>query len=180
MVQLSVRGLTPQVGSGTFLAPNSTLVGDVIVGRDCSIWFNAVIRGDVMPIRIGDMSNIQDGSIIHGTYKKCGTTIGQRVTVGHGVILHGCEVGDEVLIGMGAIIMDKATIPSRCLVAAGALVTEESSFDEGSLILGRPAKAVRPLNSEELAFLKQSALNYLNYKKWYLSDPRDQKGDPDA
>lgn len=175
MAILSVRGFTPQVGEGTYLAPNSTLVGDVVLGRECSVWFNAVIRGDVMPIRIGDQSNIQDGSIVHGTFNKCGTTIGHRVTVGHAVILHGCEVGDEVLIGMGSIIMDKAKIPSRCIVAAGSLVTEGASFDEGSLILGRPAKVVRPLSIEELAFLKKSANNYLEYMKWF---EKSEKGEP--
>ncbi|MBK7842574.1 MAG: gamma carbonic anhydrase family protein [Bdellovibrionales bacterium] len=174
MVMLSVRGFTPQVGEGTYLAPNSTLVGDVVLGKECSVWFNAVIRGDVMPIRIGDQSNIQDGSVIHGTFNKFGTTIGRRVTVGHAVILHGCEVGDEVLIGMGSIIMDKAKIPSRCIVAAGSLVTEGASFDEGSLILGRPAKVVRPLSIEELAFLKKSANNYLEYMKWF---EKSEKGE---
>lgn len=157
----------PKVGEGTFLAPNATLVGDVVLGKNCSVWFNAVLRGDVMPIRIGDDTNIQDGSIVHGTYKKCGTTIGQRVTVGHGVILHGCEIGDRVLIGMGAIIMDKAKISSDSIVAAGALVTEEKEFPEGVLIVGRPAKVMRPLTAEERAFLNKSADNYLFYKKWY-------------
>lgn len=166
-MSISVRGFTPQIGKGSFIAPNATLVGDVIIGRDCSVWFNAVIRGDVMPIRIGDQTNIQDGTIIHGTFNKCGTTIGKRVTVGHGVILHGCEVKDEVLIGMGSLIMDQATIPSRCILGAGSLVTEGSSFSEGSLIFGRPAKVVRPLNESELKFLNQSANNYLDYKAWF-------------
>ncbi|MCB0365735.1 MAG: gamma carbonic anhydrase family protein [Bdellovibrionaceae bacterium] len=175
MLSISVRGFHPQIGEGTFVAPNATLVGDVVVGKQASIWFNAVIRGDVMPIRIGDQTNIQDGSIIHGTYKKCGTTIGNRVTVGHGVILHGCEVGDEVLVGMSTTIMDLAQIPSRCIVGAGSLVTEEARFEEGWLILGRPAKAIRPLKPEELAFLGKSADNYLHYTKWF---EEGEKGDP--
>jgi len=167
VLSIPVRGFHPQIGEGTFVAPNATLVGDVIIGKKASVWFNAVVRGDVMPIRIGDQTNIQDGTIIHGTYKKCGTTIGRRVTVGHGVILHGCEVGDEVLIGMGTTIMDLAQIPSRCVVGAGSLVTEGAKFEEGWLILGRPAKAVRRLKPEELAFLSQSADNYLEYMKWF-------------
>lgn len=157
----------PQIGEGAYIAPNATLVGDVVLGRNCSVWFNAVIRGDVMPIRVGDETNIQDGSIVHGTYKKCGTTIGSRVTVGHGVILHGCEVGDRVLIGMGAIIMDQAKISSDSIVAAGALVTEGKQFPPGVLIVGRPAQVKRELTAEEKAFLNKSADNYLFYKKWY-------------
>lgn len=157
----------PKIGEGTYIAPNATLVGDVEIGKNCSVWFNAVIRGDVMPIKIGDETNIQDGSILHGTYKKCGTTIGKRVTVGHGVILHGCEIGDRVLIGMGAIIMDKAKISSDSIIAAGALVTEEKEFPQGVLIVGRPATVKRELTDEERAFLNKSADNYLFYKKWY-------------
>lgn len=157
----------PKIGEGTFVAPNASLIGDVEVGRNCSIWFNTVVRGDVMPIRIGDETNIQDGTIVHGTYKKCGTTIGQRVTVGHGVILHGCEIGDRVLIGMGAIIMDKAKISKDSFVAAGALITEEKEFPPGVLIVGRPASVKRKLTNEELDFLHKSADNYLFYKKWY-------------
>lgn len=143
------------------------MIGDVEIGKKCSIWFNTVIRGDVMPIRIGEETNIQDGTVIHGTYKKCGTTIGKRVSVGHGVILHGCTIGDTSLIGMGTIIMDNAKIGSRCVVGAGSLVTEEKSFEDGWLILGRPAKAVRRLTEQELAFLDTSADNYLFYQTWY-------------
>lgn len=157
----------PQIGEGTFLAPTATVIGDVQIGKNCSVWFNAVVRGDVMPIVIGDDSNIQDGTIIHGTYKKCGARIGKRVTVGHGVILHGCEIGDRVLIGMGAIIMDKAKVSSDSIVAAGALITEEKEFPSGVLIVGRPAVVKRELTSEERAFLDKSADNYLFYKTWY-------------
>ncbi len=164
---VEVQGKTPQITEGVFLAPNCSIIGDVTLGKNCSVWFNAILRGDVFPIVIGDDTNIQDGTVIHGTYKKCGTTIGKRVSVGHNVILHGCTIGDEVLVGMGTIIMDKAEIPSRCIVGAGSLVTEESKFPEGSLILGRPAKVVRPLTSEELAFLPKSADNYKLYQTWY-------------
>ena len=157
----------PQIGKGTFVAPNATLVGDVVLGENCSVWFNAVLRGDVMPIRIGRETNIQDGSIVHGTYKKCGTTIGDRVTVGHGVILHGCQIGDRVLLGMGAIVMDEASVASDTIVAAGALVTEGKKFPPGVLLVGRPAVVKRELTAEEKAFLNKSADNYLFYKKWY-------------
>jgi gamma-carbonic anhydrase len=164
---LPLKGKTPEVGEGSFVAPSADLIGDVKIGKGCSIWFNTTLRGDVMPIVIGDETNIQDNSVIHGTYKKCGAVIGSRVTVGHSVVLHGCTIGDKVLIGMGAIIMDQAKIPSRSIVGAGSLVTENAEFPEGHLILGRPAKAVRPLNEKELAFLDKSADNYIEYMTWY-------------
>ena len=164
---IECQGFTPKIAKNVFLAPNATIIGDVEIGEHCSVWFNVVLRGDVFPIRIGRETNIQDGTVIHGTYKKCGTTIGNRVSVGHGVILHGCEIGDEILIGMGSIIMDKAKIPSHSIVGAGSLVTEESSFDSGWLILGRPAKAIRKLTPDELKFLPKSADNYKLYQTWY-------------
>ncbi len=165
---MTVRGFAPKIGENCFLAPNATVVGDVVLGSDVSIWFNAILRGDVHHIRIGDKTNIQDGTMIHGTFNKCGTTIGKGVTVGHNVILHGCEIGDRCLIGMGTTIMDKAKVAARCIVGAGSLITEEATFDqEGMLILGRPAKAVRPLKLDELAFLEKSEQNYILYKSWY-------------
>jgi carbonic anhydrase/acetyltransferase-like protein (isoleucine patch superfamily) len=167
---LPLLGYTPEIGSGTFVAPSAALIGDVKVGKDCSIWFSSVLRGDVGPIVIGDETNIQDGSVIHGTYKKAFATIGRRVTIGHMVMLHGCQIGDLCLIGMGSTIMDGARIPARSIVGAGSLVTEGFNFEEeGWLILGRPAKAKRKLTPEELAFLNQSADNYLRYKDWYLN-----------
>lgn len=163
----SVRGQSPQIGEDTYLASSAQIIGDVHIGERCSIWYNTVLRGDVMPIRVGAETNIQDGSIIHGTFNKCGATIGRRVTVGHGVILHGCTVEDLCLIGMGSLIMDLAKISERSIVGAGSLVTEESVFPPGVLILGRPAKVVRDLKPEELKFLDISANNYLEYKSWY-------------
>jgi carbonic anhydrase/acetyltransferase-like protein (isoleucine patch superfamily) len=157
----------PKIGPDCFIAPTAAVVGDVTMGRNCSVWFNAVIRGDVMPIVIGDETNIQDGSVIHGTYKKCGAKIGNRVTVGHSVILHGCEIGDRCLIGMGSIIMDQAKVSADSLVAAGSLITEGSEFPPGVLIMGRPAKVKRELTPEEIKFLNQSADNYIHYKTWY-------------
>ena len=164
---LPLLGKAPKIGEGSFVAPSADIIGDVQIGKGCSIWFNTTLRGDVMPILIGDQTNIQDNSVIHGTFKKCGAVIGSRVTIGHSVILHGCKVGDLVLVGMGSVIMDLADIPARSIVAAGSLVTEGSKFPEGHLILGRPAKAVRLLNSEELAFLDKSADNYIEYMSWY-------------
>jgi carbonic anhydrase/acetyltransferase-like protein (isoleucine patch superfamily) len=166
----------PNIGANTFLAPSAQIVGDVVLGENCSVWFNTVIRGDVMPIRIGNETNIQDGTIIHGTYKKCGTTIGNRVTVGHLVMLHGCEIGDRVLIGMGAVIMDKAKIGSDTIVAAGSLVTEDKEFPPGVLLVGRPAVVKRELTADERAFLNKSADNYLLYKSWY----KDMKVSPNS
>ncbi len=162
-----LRGHTPSIGNGSFVAPTATIIGDVKIGNNCTIWYNTVIRGDVHAIRIGNETNIQDACILHATYQKCGLEIGNRVSVGHNVILHGCHIGDGSLIGMGSIIMDEAEIPRHCLVGAGSLVTENSKFEEGSLILGRPARAVRKLNEKELKSLEQSADNYLFYKTWY-------------
>jgi carbonic anhydrase/acetyltransferase-like protein (isoleucine patch superfamily) len=158
---------TPKLKESVFIAPSAVVVGDVEIGEDSSVWFNATVRGDVMPIRIGKKSNIQDGSVLHGTYKKCGTTIGDSVTVGHGVLLHGCTIGDRCLIGMGSVIMDKAIIASDTLIAAGSLVKEGSQFPAKVLVMGRPAVVKRELNEEELKFLGQSAENYIEYKKWY-------------
>lgn len=159
---------TPKIGEGTFLAPTAQLIGNVTIGRDSSIWFNTVLRGDVGPITVGDETNIQDGTVIHGTFNKAFASLGHRVTVGHTVTLHGCRIDDLCLIGMGSIIMDNAHIGPRNIVGAGALVTENSKYlEEGWLIMGRPAKPVRKLKAEELAFLEQSARNYLKYKSWY-------------
>jgi len=165
---IPLLGHTPKIGNGAFFTESSQIIGDVTVGRDSSIWFNTTLRGDVGPITIGDESNIQDGSVIHGTFKKAFASIGNRVTVGHSVVLHGCRIDDLCLIGMGSIVMDNAHVGPRNIVGAGSLVTEESKFlEEGWLILGRPAKPVRKLKPEELAFLEQSAKNYLQYKAWY-------------
>lgn len=166
-----LNGHTPKVGEGTFLAEGAHIIGDVEIGQNASIWYNTVLRGDVGPIRVGDETNIQDGTVVHGTFKKHFATIGKRVTIGHLCMLHGCTIGDECLIGMGTIIMDNAKIGPRNIVGAGSLVTEHADFsDEGWLILGRPAKQVRRLKPEETAFLSKSADNYLMYKQWYETD----------
>lgn len=164
---ITAREKTPQIDNDVFIADNARIIGDVKIGYQSSIWYNAVIRGDVMPINIGFKTNIQDGAVIHGTLNKASATIGNEVTIGHLAILHGCDIGNQCLIGMGAIIMDNVKIPNRCIVGAGSLVTEGSIFEEETLILGRPAKAVRKLKPEELAFLPQSAANYIMYTTWY-------------
>jgi gamma-carbonic anhydrase len=165
---IPVNGIYPRLHSTVWVAPTATIIGDVEIGEKSSVWFNTVIRGDVFKMKVGRETNIQDSCMLHGTYNKCGVTLGDRVTVGHQVILHGCTVGDGTLIGMGAVLMDKVVIGKNCLVGAGSLVTEGSAFEEeGMLIFGRPAKAQRKLKPEELAKLQKSADNYLLYTTWY-------------
>lgn len=164
----TARGYTPKIHPSVFLAESANLIGDIEIGEHSSIWYHTVLRGDVMPIRIGSATNIQDGAIIHGTYGKYGVTIGNEVTIGHQVILHGTTVSDRCLIGMGSVLMDGSVIAKNCIVGAGSLVTEEfHCAEEGVLILGRPAKVIRKLKIEELNFLKQSADNYRLYQTWY-------------
>lgn len=157
----------PQIGNEVFIADNARIIGDVKISDRSSIWYNVTIRGDVMPIEIGTETNIQDGSVLHGTYGKYGCRVGHRVTIGHSVILHGCQIGDKTLIGMGSIVMDGAIVPDHCVVGAGSLVTEGKKFEPYSLIVGRPAVFKRKLTPEEIQFLDQSADNYLLYKTWY-------------
>ena len=163
----TARGLTPEIANDVFVADGAHIIGDVKIAAGSSVWFNTTIRGDVMPIRIGQETNIQDGSVLHGTFGKFGCEIGDRVTVGHSVILHGCKIGNNCLIGMGSIVMDGAEIGENSVVGAGSLVTEGKKFPPRSLIVGRPAVAKRLLTEEELNFLEQSADNYLLYKTWY-------------
>lgn len=167
MPLISARGFTPSLGKEIFIADGAQIIGDVKIADGASIWFNTTLRGDVMPITIGKETNIQDGSTLHGTYGKHACSVGDRVTVGHNVVLHGCKIGNNCLIGMGSIVMDGAEIGERSVVGAGSLVTEGKKFPAGSLIVGRPAVVKRPLNEEELNFLEQSADNYLLYKSWY-------------
>lgn len=164
---MKVRGKSPQIHPNTFIAKSSDILGDVTLEEGSSVWFQAVLRGDVMPIFVGKNSNIQDGSVIHGSYNKAQTVIKENVTVGHKVILHGCTIESNSLIGMGSIVMDNAVIPKNCVVGAGSLVTENATFDEGMLILGRPAKQIRKLTAEEIQGLEKSALHYVNVSSWY-------------
>lgn len=169
---VSVRGFTPEVASDVYVADNARIIGDVKVEAGASIWYNVTIRGDVMPIRIGKEANIQDGSVLHGTYGKFACTVQDRVTIGHQVILHGCTIGRESLVGMGSIVMDGAVIGEQSIVGAGSLVTEGANFPPRSLVIGRPAKVKRELTTEELKALSLSADNYLLYKTWYEEESR--------
>lgn len=164
---IAVRGFAPVIAQDVFLAPQSVLVGNIQIEEKSSVWFNVTIRGDVNEVKIGREVNIQDGSVIHGTYQEYGTYIEDRVTIGHLVMLHGCRIGRGSLIGMGSIVMDGAEIGENSLVGAGSLVTEGAKFPPRSLILGRPAKLKRQLTQEEVENLEQSADNYLLYSSWY-------------
>src|SRR5690349_25070477 len=150
-VILAVENKEPRFGNNNFIAPNATIVGDVITGNDCSFWFNTVVRGDVNFIRIGNKVNIQDGACIHCTFQKCGTTIGNNVSIGHNAIVHGCTVHDNVLIGMGAIVMDGARIGTGSIIAAGAVVLEGTDVLPGSIWAGVPAKKVKNISAELLS-----------------------------
>jgi carbonic anhydrase/acetyltransferase-like protein (isoleucine patch superfamily) len=164
----SVKGITPKFGNDCYLAENATVTGDVIMGYNCSVWFNAVVRGDVNSIRIGNKVNIQDGACIHCTYLKTGTTIGNNVSIGHNAIVHGCTIHDNVLIGMGAIVMDKAVIGSNTIIAAGAVILENTIVEAGSIYAGVPAKKVKDINQELIkGEIDRIANNYIMYAEWY-------------
>jgi carbonic anhydrase/acetyltransferase-like protein (isoleucine patch superfamily) len=172
---LPVEGKQPQFGENTFLAPNATIVGDVQMGKEGSIWFNAVVRGDVNFIRIGDRVNIQDGACIHGTYEKCGTTIGNSVSIGHNAIVHGCTLHDHVLIGMGAIVMDKAVVQSNTIIAAGAVVLEGTICESGSIYAGVPAKKVKDITPELVrGEIERIANNYIKYAGWFQKETNEK------
>lgn len=164
----SINGISPTLGADCFLADNATIIGDVVCGKDCSFWFNSVTRGDVHQIRIGDNTNIQDGAIIHCTYKTAPTSIGSYVSIGHRAIVHGCTIHDNTLIGMGAIIMDHAIVPENCLVAAGAVVLENSVLESGYIYAGVPAKKVKKLGADTSKHtIQRIANNYKMYSSWY-------------
>lgn len=164
----TVRGKTPVFGKNIYLSENATIIGDVITGDDCSIWFNAVIRGDVNSIRIGNKVNIQDGAIVHCTYKKHPTILGDNVSIGHNTIVHGCEIKANVLVGMGAIVMDNVVIESNVIIAAGAVVLQGTHIESGAVWAGVPAKKVKDLSEELLkGEIERIAGNYLFYSDWY-------------
>lgn len=165
---LPVNGIEPSFGKNTFVAPNATVVGDVICGEDCSFWFNAVVRGDVNSIRLGNKVNIQDGAVIHCTYQKTKTILGNNVSVGHNAIVHGSLVHDNVLIGMGAIIMDNCEIGSNSIIAAGAVLTEGTIVPSGCIYAGVPAKKVKDISEELInGEINRIANNYLMYSGWF-------------
>lgn len=165
---LPVNGIEPVFGSNCFIAPNATIVGDVICGDDCSFWFNAVVRGDVNSIRLGNKVNIQDGAVIHCTYKKTKTVLGNNVSIGHNAIVHGCLVHDNVLIGMGAIVMDNCEIGSNSIIAAGAVLIEGTIVPSGCIYAGVPAKKVKDISQELIhGEINRIADNYLMYSSWF-------------
>ncbi|HMU98598.1 MAG TPA: gamma carbonic anhydrase family protein [Chitinophagales bacterium] len=168
------NNISPKFGNNCYLAPNCTIVGDVEMGNDCSIWFNAVLRGDVNSIRIGNKVNIQDNATIHCTYQKTKTIIADNVSIGHNAIVHGCTIEENVLVGMGAIIMDNCYIEKNALIAAGAVVLEGTRVEEGSIYAGVPAKKVKQL--EAATFKDQNeriANNYLKYSSWFKTDKNE-------
>jgi carbonic anhydrase/acetyltransferase-like protein (isoleucine patch superfamily) len=164
----NINGKTPKVGENCFLAETATIIGDVEIGDNCSIWFNAVLRGDVNYIRIGNYTNIQDNAVIHGTYKKSPVNIGNNVTVAHGAIVHGCMVNDNVMIGINAVILDDAVIESNSIIAAGSVVTKGTVVESGSVYAGTPAKKIKKISPDLLdGEIKRIAKAYGMYSSWY-------------
>lgn len=163
----SVRGFTPKFGSNCFFAENATVIGEVTMGNNCTVWFNAVVRGDVHSITIGDNTNVQDGAIIHCTYQKAKTVIGSNVSIAHNAIVHGCTVEDNVLIGMGAIIMDDAVIGNNSVIAAGAIILPGTRVEPGSMYAGNPAKRMKDISDEMKEVIQRTARNYPMYSEWF-------------
>ena len=165
---LTVQGKEPQFGENCFVAPTATIVGDVIMGNECSVWFNAVIRGDVHYIKMGNKVNVQDGAIIHCTYLKHPTNIGNNVSIGHNAMVHGCTIHDNVLIGMGSIVMDGCVVNSNSIIAAGAVVLEGTIVEAGSIYAGVPAKKVKAVSEELInGEINRISNNYVKYASWF-------------
>ena len=163
----TVNGKTPQIPADCYVAENAVIVGDVTVGKQCSIWFSAVIRGDVHYIKMGNKVNVQDGAVIHATYQKSPTTIGNNVSIGHNAIVHGCTIHDNVLVGMGSIIMDDCIVESNTIIAAGAVVTKNTHVESGSIYAGVPAKKVKDISEELISGeINRIADNYIKYSSW--------------
>ena len=170
---IPLNGVEPKMGDNCFIAPNATIAGDVVMGNDCSIWFNAVLRGDVNSISMGNKVNVQDGAVIHCTYKKAKTVIGNNVSIGHNAIVHGCTLEDNVLIGMGAIVMDHVKVGSNSIIAAGAVVLENTIVERGCIYAGVPAKKVKMISEDMIkGEINRIADNYVMYSGWY----KDVKG----
>lgn len=168
MIIRELNGITPQFGENCFVAENAVIVGDVVMGDQCSIWYNAVLRGDVHYIRMGSKVNIQDGAVVHCTYKKFPTNIGNNVSVGHNAIVHGCTINDNVLIGMGAIVMDDCVVESNTIIAAGAVITQGTEVEGGSIYAGVPGRKVKDISEELISGeIERIANNYIKYSGWY-------------
>lgn len=171
---IPVRGIHPVFGENCFLAENATIIGEVIMGDYCSVWFNAVVRGDVHSITMGDRCNVQDGAVIHCTYKKAKVTLGNNVSIAHNAVVHGCTVEDNVLIGMGAIVMDHAVVQTGAIIAAGAVVLANTLCEPGFIYAGTPAKKVKPVEGDLLNVFERTASNYIRYARWF-TDPSDRE-----
>lgn len=168
MLIKSVRGFTPKYGKNCFFAENATLIGEVIMGDDCSVWYQSVVRGDVNTISMGDRVNIQDGAVIHGTFEKSATTIGNDVSIGHNAIVHGCTIHDRVLVGMGSIIMDDSVVGSNSIIAAGSVLPKNTIVPEGSVFAGIPAKKIKEISPElQKGEIERIAVNYMQYASWF-------------
>lgn len=164
----TINGKSPQIGEDCYIAENATIVGDVVMGNQCSIWFNAVLRGDVHYIKMGNKVNVQDGAVIHCTYLKSPTNIGNNVSIGHNAIVHGCTVHDNVLIGMGSIIMDDCIVESNSIIAAGAVVTKGTRVPSGSIFAGMPAKKIKDISTElSVGEVERIANAYVKYSSWF-------------
>lgn len=164
----SVNGKTPQLPDDCYIAENATIVGDVVAGSQCSIWFNAVVRGDVNYIKMGNKVNVQDGAVIHATYQTAPTNIGNNVSIGHNAIVHGCTIHDNVLVGMGSIIMDNCVIESNSIIAAGAVVTQNTRVESGSIYAGVPAVKIKDVSQELISGqIDRIANNYIKYSSWF-------------
>jgi gamma-carbonic anhydrase len=166
----AVRGIKPEMGENCFLAENATVVGEVKMGKNCSVWFNAVVRGDVNSITIGDNVNIQDGAVIHCTYQKAKTVIGNNVSIGHNALVHGCTLLDDCLVGMGAIVMDHVVVGSNTIIAAGSVVLENTIVEPNSIYAGVPAKKVKAISEEQKAIFSRTANNYIMYAEWFKEE----------
>lgn len=168
MITKKLNGKEPQFGKDCFTAENAVIVGDVVMGDQCSIWYNAVLRGDVHYIKMGNKVNVQDGAVVHCTYQKHPTNIGNNVSIGHNAIVHGCTINDNVLVGMGSIIMDNCVIESNSIIAAGAVVTKGTRVESGSVYAGMPAKKIKDISTELISGeIDRIANNYVKYSSWY-------------
>ena len=173
MLIKTVRGFSPQWGSDCFVAENATLIGDLIMGDQCSVWYQAVIRADVNAIRIGNRVSIQDGAVIHATFEKAGTIIGDDVSIGHNAIVHGCTLKDRVLVGMGSIIMDNCIVGSNSIIAAGSVVTQNTHVPEGTIFAGIPARKIKDIDPKlQKGEIDRIAKNYLMYSSWFKTDSK--------
>lgn len=166
----TLKGVTPQLGEGVFVAPTASVIGDVVLGAESSIWFGTVLRGDVFPIRVGARTNVQDNAVVHVTGGKSPTTIGDDVTIGHLALVHGCTIGSRCLIGMGSIVLDDAIIEDECLIAAGSLVPPRMRIPARSLVMGRPARVVRRLEQADIEHIREAGALYVGYAREYLTD----------